>query len=184
MSRRLRPGSPRPLGATWDGQGTNFALYSETATAIELCLFDAAGRETRIPLRHRTEFVWHTFVEAVGPGQLYGYRVTGPWEPREGLRHNPHCVLLDPYAKALSGIQDWSRGGFSYDLGSDSPDRDLVRAQTDQRAAPLGVVIDPSFDWGNDAPPNVPMRTSIIYEAHVKGMTARHPDGPPELRGT
>jgi isoamylase len=181
---RVRPGSPQPLGAVWNGHGTNFALYSESATGVDLCLFDAAGKETRIAVRSRTEFVWHVFVEAVGPGQLYGYRVDGPWAPKDGLRFNPHGVLLDPYAKALSGTQDWSKGGFSYDVGGSGEDRDLVRADTEQRAAPLGVVVDPSFDWGDDAPPNVPMRKSLIYEAHVKGMTARHPDVPPELRGT
>ncbi|HZU85396.1 MAG TPA: glycogen debranching protein GlgX, partial [Polyangiaceae bacterium] len=179
---RVRPGAPFPLGATWQGRGTNFALYSESASAVELCLFDREGAETRVPVSQRTEFVWHVYVDAVGPGQAYGYRVHGPWEPTQGLRFNPRCVLLDPYAKALSGTEDWSRGGFSHDVLH--PDRDLAPAQAEQRAAPLGVVIDPAFDWGDDAPPGVPMRNSLIYEAHVKGMTARHPQIAPELRGT
>jgi isoamylase len=179
---RLRPGSPTPMGATWDGHGTNFALYSESATAVELCLFDADGDEQRIALRQRTHFVWHVYVEAVGPGQVYGYRVDGPWEPTQGLRFNPLNVLLDPYARALSAPEDWSKGAYSYDLLDEG--RDLVRAKSEQLGAPRGVVIDDRFDWGNDTPPNIPMRQSVIYEAHVKGLTIKHPDIPPEIRGT
>jgi glycogen debranching enzyme GlgX/malto-oligosyltrehalose synthase len=179
---RVRPGAPFPLGATWQGRGTNFALYSEAASAVELCLFDEAGAEARLPVSQRTEFVWHVHVEAVAPGQAYGYRVHGPWEPNRGLRFNPRCVLLDPYAKALSGTEDWSKGGFSHDILH--PDQDLVLANAEQRAAPLGVVVDTAFDWGDDAPPDVPLRESLIYEAHVKGMTAAHPDVPLELRGS
>ena len=182
QSPRLRHGSSSPLGATWTGEGVNFALYSESATGVVLCLFDAAGRELAVPVGQRTEYVWHVFVEGVGPGQLYGYRVDGPWEPERGLRHNPRCVLLDPYAKALGRSVDWAQGGFAYDISH--PDRDLVRAGNDQRAAPLGVVVDDSFAWGDDAAPNVPMHRSILYEAHVRGMTARHEGVSPELRGT
>ena len=166
----------------WYGRGTNFALYSEAATGVELCLFDQERKETRIHLRNRTEFVWHVYVEGVGPGQLYGYRVHGAWEPENGLRFNPANVLLDPYARALSGVEDFSQGTNSYDVMH--PDRDLVRAETDQRGAPLAVVIDPAFDWGDDKPPNTPLRRSVIYEAHVKGLSIRHPEVPEELRGT
>ncbi len=179
---RTRPGAPFPLGATWRGRGTNFALYSENATGLELCLYDEEGRETRVPVRQRTDLVWHVFVEGVGPGQAYGYRVDGPWEPKRGLRFNRNCVLLDPYARALSRTEDWKLGGFAYDVLH--PDRDTVRTEHDQRAAPLGLVIDAAFDWRDDVPPNVPMRKSLVYEAHVRGMTMRHPDVPPELRGT
>ncbi|HXX66078.1 MAG TPA: glycogen debranching protein GlgX [Polyangiaceae bacterium] len=179
---RLRPGCAAPLGATWDGSGVNFALYSEAATAVALCLFDAAGEEMRIPVRQRSDFVWHVYVESVGPGQRYGYRVDGPWEPARGLRFNSRNVLLDPYARALAGPADFAAGVFSYDVRH--PDADLAIAATDQRGAPLGVVVDPSFDWGDDSPPNTPLRKTVVYEAHVRGLTARHPDVAPELRGT
>jgi glycogen operon protein len=179
---RTRPGSPDPLGSTWDGRGTNFALYSEGATGVELCLFDADGSEARVRVPDRTEFVWHVYVEGVGPGQRYGYRVDGPWDPAKGHRFNPASVLVDPYAYALDGPEDFARGAFSYDRGS--PDADLAREQADQLGAPRGVVIDPSFDWEGDAPPNVPLRRSILYEAHVKGLTIRHPEVPAHLRGT
>src|SRR5438445_4698334 len=117
-----RPGSPDPLGSTWDGRGTNFALYSESATGVVLCLFDLEGHESRIRMHHRTEFVWHVYVEAVAPGHHYGYRVEGAWEPEKGLRFN-HCnVLLDPYARALSGVEDFAKGAFSYDIANDERD--------------------------------------------------------------
>jgi glycogen debranching enzyme GlgX/malto-oligosyltrehalose synthase len=179
---RVKPGAPFPLGATWHERGTNFALYSESASSVDLCLFDAEGIEARVSLTHPTEFVWHAYVDGVGPGQAYGYRVNGPWEPAKGLRFNPCCVLLDPYARALSGTEDWSKGGFSHDVVR--PDGDLFGAKVDQRAAPLAIVVDPSFDWGDDVPPNTRMSNSLIYEVHVKGMTARHPQVAPELRGT
>jgi glycogen operon protein len=178
---RVRPGSPTTLGAVWDGAGVNFALYSEAASAVTLCLFDAAGEEIRLSVRHRTDFVWHVYVEGAGAGLRYGYRVDGPWDPERGLRFNANNLLLDPYAKALSGAEDWSRGVFSYELGH--PDADLARAETDQRGAPLGIVVDPSFDWGGDAPPSTPLRKTVLYEAHVKGLTMRHPEVPPEIRG-
>ena len=178
----VRPGAPSPLGATPDARGTNFAIYSEAATGVDLCLFDAAGGETRVRIGQRTEFVWHAYVEGVAPGQLYAFRVDGPWEPRQGHRFNHYNVLIDPYAKAVSGTEDWQKGGFSYDLGH--PDGDLAPVKFDQRAAPLSVVVNDSFDWGTSVAPNIPMRKSIIYEAHVKGLTMRHPEVPPELRGT
>jgi len=175
-------GAPEPLGATWDGRGTNFALYSEGATGVLLCLFDADGVETRVPVRRKTAFVWHAYVEGVTPGTAYGYRVDGPWNPEKGLRFNPANVLLDPYARALSDTEHWESGAYSYDRAS--PDKDLTRATSDQRGAPLGLVIDPTFDWGDDAAPNIPLRRTVIYEAHVKGLTKRHPDLPPDVRGT
>jgi glycogen debranching enzyme GlgX/malto-oligosyltrehalose synthase len=181
-THQTQPGAPEPLGATWNGRGTNFALYSEAATGVELCLFDLDGQESRVRLRHRTEFVWHIYVEGVSPGQLYGYRVDGAWEPKKGLRFNPANVLLDPYARALGGVEDFAKGTSSYDIFH--PDKDLARAKTDQRGAPLATVIDPSFDWGDDTPPNVPLRRSVLYEAHVKGLSIRHPEIPEELRGT
>ncbi len=178
----VRPGVPSPLGATWDGRGTNFAIYSEAASGVDLCLFDAEGDETRFRIEQRTEFVWHAYLEDVRPGQLYAFRVDGPWEPKLGNRFNHLNLLLDPYAKAVSGIEDWSKGGFSYDLLH--PERDLVLSTFDQRAAPYGVVVDDAFEWGHDVAPNTPLRKSILYETHVKGLTMRHPDVPPELRGT
>ena len=176
------PGSPEPLGATWDGPGANFALYSEGATGVHLCLFDESGKETQIPLRHRTEFVWHVYVNGVAPGTRYGFRVDGPWDPERGLRFNPRNVLLDPYARGLAGPEDWSKGAFSYDMSF--PAKDLARAGSDQLGAPLGLIMDSAFDWEDDAPPDVPLRRAVIYEAHVKGLTMRHPEVPTELRGT
>jgi isoamylase len=178
----IRPGTPSPLGATWDGEGTNFALYSEGATGVELCLVDRDRQETRLSVQQRTDFVWHVYVEGVGPGQLYAYRVDGPWDPRQGLRFNKQSRLLDPWARAVSGLEDWDRGAFAYDVNH--PDRDLVKNPREQLAAPLGIVIDPSFDWEDDAPPNTPLADAIIYEAHVKGFTQRHPNIDAELRGT
>ena len=175
------PGNPYPLGATWDRNGVNFAIYSEHASGVELCLVDASGGETRIPLRERTAFVWHVYLPAIGPGQRYGYRVHGPYEPRRGLRFNPNNLLLDPYAKSLDGPESWDSGLFAYELGQ--PEEDLRRSETDARGVPLGRVIDPRFDWGNDRPPNTPFHQSIIYETHVRGLTMRHPDVPEELRG-
>ena len=178
----VRPGQPYPLGATWDGQGVNFALYSENATKVELCLFDEQGTETRVPLREQTAFVWHGYVDGLTPGQRYGYRVHGPYEPEQGLRFNPNVVLLDPYARALSGLENFDAGLFAYRVGSETGD--LEMETRDQRGAPLGVVIDPHFDWEGDQSPNTPFHQSIIYEAHAKGLTMTHPDIPENLRGT
>ena len=179
---KLRPGVAAPLGATHDGAGTNFALYSEAATGVELCLVDRDGRERRFAMPQRSDHVWHGYAEGVGPGQLYAYRVDGPWDPSSGHRFNKHSRLLDPYAKAVAGVEDWGAGAFAYQR--EHPDRDLVRNDADQRAAPLGIVIDPRFDWEDDAPPRVPLHDATIYEAHVKGLTARHPDIPAAIRGT
>jgi glycogen operon protein len=183
MSRTALPGEAFPLGATWDGQGTNFALYSEHAKSVTLCLFNHKGEEERIPLRQMSTFVWHGYVGGVGPGQRYGYRVDGPFEPEQGHRFNKNKLLIDPYAKALSGDVDWCAPVFGYPF--DAEDLDLVQDTRDDAAGiPKGVVIDPSFDWGNDARPRIPLHQSVIYEVHVRGFTARHPDIPPELRGT
>lgn len=180
------PGKPYPLGATWDGQGVNFALFSEHAVGVELCLFDAPdapAERFRIRMTEQTDYVWHVYLPTVQPGQLYGYRVYGPFEPEEGQRFNPAKLLIDPYAKAIDGRIEWSDAMFGYPMGEE--DADLL--QDFQDSAPgmnMGVVIDPAFDWGNDQPPSTPLHKSIIYELHVKGFTATHPGIEPELRGT
>jgi isoamylase len=175
------PGKPFPLGATWDGRGVNFALYSENATGVELCLIGQQGQETRMPLRERTGFAWHCYVPSLKPGQRYGYRVSGPYEPERGLRFNPNNLLLDPYAKALDRTEAWAEGLFAYEMGH--PDGDAKRSEADAHGAPRGVVIDPRFDWGDDAPPDIPFHKSVFYEVHVKGATVKHPAVPPEMRG-
>ncbi|MDB4996877.1 MAG: hypothetical protein JWM74_4309 [Myxococcaceae bacterium] len=181
MTRPL-PGHPYPLGATWDGKGTNFAVYSENATIVELCLVDDEGNERRVPLRERTAFVWHAYLPGIGPGQQYAFRMHGPYDPKRGLRFNPNNRLLDPYAKALSGPEHWDRGLFAYQVGH--KDGDLAIRREDATGAPLAVVIDPAFDWGDDAAPNVPFHKSVIYETHVRGLTMKHPEVAQEHRGT
>jgi isoamylase len=176
------PGFPHPLGATWDGNGANFALHSENAEGVELCLFDESDRETRIPVSQRTAFTWHVYVPGIAVGQRYGYRVHGPYDPARGHRFNPNVVLLDPYARSLDGVENWQRGCFGYQLGH--PEADLKPNQEAALGAPRGVVIDPSFDWEGDQLPMVPLRRAVIYEAHVKGLTKLHPDVPENLRGT
>ncbi len=180
---RLRPGSPVPLGATWDGSGVNVAIWSEHATAVELCLFDAEvpGREKeRIRLTERTDQVWHGRVAGLAPGALYGYRAHGPYAPSDGHRFNPAKLLLDPYARAITGNVTWHDAL----LGG----RGSADAEPDGRDSapytPRSVVVDGAFDWGDDRPPATPWHRTVIYEAHVKGLTARHPDLPPALRGT
>ncbi|WP_334148560.1 glycogen debranching protein GlgX [Microbacterium sp.] len=180
MSHDVWPGSPYPLGATFDGQGTNFALFSEGADRVELCLFDEDGSEERVPLTEFDAFVWHGFLPSVQPGQLYGYRVYGPDKPAEGKRYNPHKLLLDPYAKAVSGQIEWGQSLFGYDFGD--PDS---RNEEDSAAAMVkGVVINPFFEWAGDRLPKTPYAQTVIYESHVKGLTFRHPDIPDDLRGT
>jgi isoamylase len=178
----LLPGSPHPLGATYDGRGVNFALYSESATRVELCLFDDQDREVRLTLRQNTAFVWHGYLPDVRPGQRYGYRVHGPYDPQNGLRFNAEVVLLDPYAKALDAPERWDRGCFAYQLGA--PDGDLSVSRKPALGAPRGVVIDTAFDWEGDVLPRTPLHKTVIYEAHVRGLTKRHPDVPQALRGT
>jgi len=174
------PGSSYPLGATYDGMGTNFSLFSEIAERVELCLFDDAGRETAITLPEVEGFVWHGYLPNIGPGQRYGYRVHGPYDPGSGLRCNPHKLLLDPYAKAVDGKVDWHPSLFSYEF--DRPDR-----RNDDDSAPFlpkAVVINPYFNWGTDRPPARPYNETVIYEAHVKGLTFLNRNIPLEMRGT
>jgi isoamylase len=177
---RVWPGSPYPLGATYDGGGTNFALFSEVAERVELCLFDDAGRETRIDLPEREALVWHGYLPRVGPGQRYGYRVHGPYDPGAGLRCNPNKLLLDPYAKAIDGTVVPNEALFSYRFG----DPDSVNDDDSAPYTPRSVVISPFFDWENDTPLRIPFHQTVIYEAHVKGLTVNHPRIPEDVRGT
>jgi glycogen operon protein len=183
----MHPGSPYPLGATWDGSGVNFAIFSENAEAVELCLFDqayGAPETARIRLREQTDQVWHVYLPEARPGQLYGYRVYGPWAPREGHRFNPNKLLIDPYAKGLSGPIDWSGAMFGYPPDG-RQDADLAMGTSDSAGGmPKGVVIEPSFSWGDDRPPKTPWHETIIYEAHVRGLTKLHPELPPDTAGT
>jgi isoamylase len=183
---RTMPGHPYPLGATWDGKGVNFALFSENATGVELCLFDSvdAQKETqRIRLTEQTNRIWHIYLPDARPGWLYGYRVYGPYEPLTGHRFNPMKILVDPYAKAIARKTHWDDSMFGYRVGS--PSEDLVMDERDNAAfASICSVVDTAFTWGDDRPPRIPWHNTIIYEAHVKGLTARHPDVPPELRGS
>ncbi|HET6762463.1 MAG TPA: hypothetical protein VFH27_02295, partial [Longimicrobiaceae bacterium] len=180
------PGEPYPLGATWDGTGTNFALYSELAWEVELCLYDRPDAVTparSIRLRERSAHVWHGYVPGVGPGWFYGYRINGPYEPGRGKRCNPFKLLVDPYARALAGPVDLAAHPFAYPF--DQPGEDWVLDDTDDAAGvPKGVVIDTRFDWRGDRPPRVPWHDTVIYEAHVKGLTRLHPEVPPEMQGT
>ncbi|WP_424189147.1 glycogen debranching protein GlgX [Actinokineospora sp. G85] len=173
------PGTPYPLGATYDGAGTNFALFSEVATRVDLCLFDQDGTEHRVRLPEVDGFVWHAYLPGVLPGQLYGYRVTGPHNG-EGQRCNPNKLLLDPYAKAVDGEVDWDQAVFGYQFGTPEERNDDDSAAH----APKGVVVNPYFDWATDRPPKTPYNETVIYEAHVRGLTIRHPDVPEEMRGT
>jgi isoamylase len=174
------PGAAYPLGATWDGSGTNFALFSEAAEAVQLCLFDTDGAETRLELTEADGFVWHCYLPAVGPGQRYAYRVTGPYDPKHGLRCNPAKLLLDPYGKAVDGTVRWDAALFDYQPDDVTSPSDLDSAPV----MPRSVVTNPYFDWTGDRPPRIPYHETVIYEAHVRGLTMRHPDVPPELRGT
>jgi isoamylase len=178
-------GNSSPLGATWDGVGVNFALFSEHAEKVELCLFDARGRfETeRIAMRWRTDQVWHCYLPQARPGLIYGYRVHGPYDPRRGMRFNPHKLLLDPYAKQIFGAVRWNDTLFGYRVGS--PRQDLVMDRRDNAAAmSRSQVVASAFPWEGDRHPRTPWHDTIIYEAHVKGLTMRHPEIPPPLRGT
>jgi glycogen operon protein len=183
MDLSLWSGTPYPLGAVWDGEGTNFALFSEHATLVELCLFDEDDRETRLPLTEVNNFVWHGYLPAIAPGQRYGFRVYGPYNPEEGHRFNPHKLLIDPYAKAIERDIDFGEEIFGYSWHQ--PEEDLGFSDSDDTALiPKAIVIDESFDWEGDALLQTPWHETIIYEAHVKGFTQCHPEIPPELRGT
>jgi isoamylase len=184
--REVWPGRPFPLGSVWDGEGTNFSVFSENAERVEVCLFDDGGSEERLQLRERTAFNWHGYVPGVGPGQRYGYRVHGPWAPEHGHRFNPHKLLLDPYAKAIDGPVDWNAANvLPYVPGGQDADLELD-AEDDAAAMPKCVVIDESFDWEDDdiLRPRIPWHETVIYEAHVKGFTMRHPRVRDDLRGT
>jgi isoamylase len=177
---QIWPGRPYPLGATYDGTGTNFAIFSEVAERIELCLIDELGMETRVDLPEVDAFVWHGYLPAAQPGQRYGYRVHGPYDPARGHRCNPNKLLLDPYAKAIDGQIDGHQSLFSYTFGDPTSRNDEDSAAHTMTS----VVVNPYFDWGHDRPPQHQYHESVIYEAHVKGLTELHPDIPEELRGT
>ncbi len=182
---RVWPGRPYPLGATWDGMGVNFALFSEHAQRVELCLFDGKGRREiqRIPLQEQTDQVWHGYLPEARPGLLYGYRVHGPYQPEQGHRFNPNKLLLDPYAKDIHGELRWSDAHFGYRIGSKREDLSFDR-RNNASGMPKCRVIDPAFTWGDDRPPNTPWHDTVIYELHVKGLSHLHPEVPPRLRGT
>jgi isoamylase len=186
VARRLLPGRPYPLGATWDGRGVNFAIYSESATRVDLCLFNAEtdrGESERIRLTEVTAHVWHVYVADLEPGQLYGYRVHGPYEPQYGQRFNPNKLVIDPYARAIAGQVNWDVPVFGYRIGH--KDKDLSYDRRDSaRGVPKGIVIDPEYDWEGDRLLRRPWNETIIYEVHVKGFTIQHPDIPEALRGT
>jgi glycogen operon protein len=179
-------GSPFPQGATFDGKGTNFALFSEGAESVELCLFDDGhdlAESSRISITERTNGIWHLYLPGVGPGQLYGYRVHGPYDPAKGLRFNPHKILLDPYAKAIGRDLKWDDAVFGYQIGHESADLSLDERDS-APFAPLGIVVGGEYDWEGDRPPATRWHDTVIYEAHVRGLTMRHPDVPEHLRGT
>jgi glycogen operon protein len=180
------PGEPYPLGATWDGEGVNFALYSENATGVELCLFENMESEAehcKIEIKEASHHVWHVYVPGLKPGQLYGYRVHGPFEPAYGLRFNPNKLLIDPYAKSISGTIQWHDALFGYVIGDEN--EDLSYSELDSAPyIPKSVVIDATFDWEGDIAPEIPYHDTIIYEAHVKGFTYMNPDIPENIRGT
>ena len=179
------PGRPYPLGATWDGEGVNFSLFSQHAEKVELCLFDARGRREvqRIELTEHTDLEWHCYLPEARPGLLYGYRVHGPYRPEHGHRFNAHKLLLDPYAKAFAGQIVWSDAHFGYRVDSDREDLSFDRRDS-ARGMPKCRVIDPAFTWGDDRPPRIPWNDTVIYETHVKGFTVKHPEVPPALRGS
>jgi isoamylase len=180
------PGDPFPLGASWDGYGTNFSLFSEHAEAVELCLFDADDRETRIEMTQRRALNWHCYLPECRPGQRYGFRVHGPYAPQEGKRFNPDKLLIDPYAKAIDGVVDWAHDAnvLPY-VPTGSEDADLeIDDEDDASAMPKSVVISDDFDWEGDLPPRISFVDTIIYETHVKGFTMRHPDVREDIRGT
>jgi isoamylase len=182
---RLSAGLPHPLGATWDGRGTNFVLFSANAEKVELCLFDRQGRREveRIALPERSEDVWHGYLNDVAPGQLYGYRVHGRYEPERGLRFNPNKLLVDPYAKWITGRLVWSDAHFGYRAGSARADLSFDR-RDNARGMPKAVVVDEAFTWGEERRPAIPWEETILYEAHVKGLTQLREDVPPAWRGT
>jgi len=186
VTLRVWPGDPYPLGATWNGEGVNFAIFSENATGVELCLFDhpdSVTESARIPLRERSDQIWHCYLPDVRPGQLYGYRVNGPYRPEEGHRFNPSMLLIDPYTKALSGSIKWSNALYAYRVGGEQQDLEISHEDS-AGGMPKCVVVDSAFSWGNDRPPRIPWNRTVIYEAHVKGLSICHPAVPDGVRGT
>lgn len=186
MNMNVYPGEPYPLGATWDGEGVNFALYAENAHGVDLCFFkgvDDYEESIKIRINEVSHHVWHVYVPGIEPGQLYGYRVYGTYEPQNGHRFNPNKLLIDPYAKAVAGTIQWHDSLFGYELGH--PEEDLSFSDVDSAPyIPKAVVIDHRFDWEGDVSPNIPYHKAIIYETHVKGFTKTHPEIPAEIRGT
>ncbi len=181
------PGKPFPLGPEWDGSGTNFSLFSEHAEGVELCLFDDEDNETRVEITERTAYHWHGYLPGVGPGQRYGYRVHGPYDPARGHRFNPNMLLIDPYAKSIEGKVRWNRASvLPYVADPEAgDDADLVMFEGDSAiAVPKSVVIDQRFDWEDDRPPNRPLHETVIYEVHVKGFTKKLEGVREDLRGT
>lgn len=178
---KVWPGQPYPLGAVYDGSGTNFSLFSGIASRVELCLFDDEDKETCVDLPEATGFCWHGYLPSVKPGQRYGYRVHGPWDPANGHRCNPAKLLLDPYAKAIEGEVRWDEAVFPYRF-QDGPE--VCSDSNSAAGMPRCVVHQPQFDWSGDRRLQLPWHETVIYEAHVKGLTATHPDIAPELRGT
>ena len=179
------PGTPFKRGATWDGEGVNFAIFSEHAVRVELCIFDAGGKREiqRIELIERTDLIWHCYLPEARPGLLYGYRVYGPYDPARGHRFNPHKLLLDPYARDIVGTVRWSDAHFGYKIGHKHSDLSIDR-RDNASCMPKCRVIDPSFTWCEDTPPDIPWQDMVVYELHVRGLTKLHPDIPPHLRGT
>jgi glycogen operon protein len=187
MDRAVWPGAPFPLGQSWDGNGTNFSLFSEHAERVELCLFDTSGAEERVEVENRTAFNWHCYLPGVGPGQRYGYRVHGAYDPQTGRRFNADKLLIDPYAKAIEGAVDWDAANTLPYVPTGDPDADLTIDRTDSAPAiPKSVVIDPAFDWEDDdwRRPTTPWQEMVIYEVHVRGFTQRRDDVRDDLRGT
>ncbi|HWD24793.1 MAG TPA: hypothetical protein VG368_04965, partial [Acidimicrobiales bacterium] len=183
---RVWPGSPHPLGATWDGEGVNFALFSEHATGVELYIYDRPSDTTpsfRVDMPEATDRVWHAYLPDVRPGALYNYRVDGPWAPEEGHRFNRNKLLIDPYAKAISGPMTWTDELWGYKIGD--PAADLKMDERDSAPfIPRSIVVDQAFTWGNDRPPRTPWNQTLIYECHVRGYTIQHPSVPEAIRGT
>jgi isoamylase len=175
------PGRPYPLGASWDGEGVNFALFSEHAEQVVLCLFDAKGKHeiAQIPLRERSGGVWHGYLPKPVPDLLYGYRVHGPYEPDQGHRFNAHKLLLDPYAKSIVGQIHWSDAQFGYRIGRSRNEDFSFNTRNSAPGMPKCQVVDTAFFWGDDRPPRIPWHDTLIYELHVRGFTMRHPDVPP-----
>ena len=178
------PGAPFPQGATYDGRGTNFTLYSEGATRVDLCLFGRGGVERRVEMTEVDNFIHHVYLPGVTPGQRYGYRVDGPWDPANGLRFNPAKLLLDPYGKAVDGSVRWGPEVYGQRIDGPAKGHDEIDPRDSAPNMPRSVVINPYFDWRDDRPPRTPLHHTVIYEAHVRGFTMTHPEIPPELRGT